>query len=88
MKESGKLSGTEFTVGSDYMEVGSFIGLAGATGSEIELHGLQINDLRMIEKGFERIGITWRTTSETSILIPKEQVEGDEKEYLRVYAQD
>ena len=31
------LSGTTHTIGPDYMEVGSFIGLAGATNSEIRI---------------------------------------------------
>ncbi len=68
-----KLASTTFTAGADYMEVGSFIGLAAATGSEIELHGLQNSDLRMIKTGFNRIGISWQSTSPTSIIVPKVQ---------------
>ena len=33
------LHGAEYTIGPDYMEVGSFIGLAAATGSEIRIAG-------------------------------------------------
>jgi UDP-N-acetylglucosamine 1-carboxyvinyltransferase len=35
-----QLSGCEFTLGFDYMEAGSFIGLAGASGGEILLKRL------------------------------------------------
>ncbi len=68
-----RLSATRFTVGPDYMEVGSFIGLAAASGSELELLNLNSGDLRMIESGFHRIGITWETISDSSILVPKSQ---------------
>jgi UDP-N-acetylglucosamine 1-carboxyvinyltransferase len=64
------LSGAEFTIGSDYMEVGSFIGLAAATGGELELSGVDIEQLPMMEKGFNRIGITWKVTGPESLIVP------------------
>ena len=68
-----RLRTTSFTVGPDYMEVGSFIGLAAATASEIEIHGVHNDDLRMIETGFNRIGVSWKVTGEHSILVPRDQ---------------
>ena len=67
------LGGTEFTIGTDYMEVGSFIGLAAATRGTVELSGVDIAQLPMISKGFERVGITWRVIDDHSILIPADQ---------------
>jgi len=35
-----KLSGCDFTIGPDFMEVGSFIGLAAVTGSDLHIEGV------------------------------------------------
>lgn len=68
-----QLDGTEFTIGSDYMEVGSFIGLAAATGGSLELHGVDLSHLPMMEKGFSRIGISWQISGENDLVIPAKQ---------------
>ena len=44
-------------VGSDYIETGSFIGLAAATGSEITITEVDPTIMRMILFQFERIGV-------------------------------
>jgi UDP-N-acetylglucosamine 1-carboxyvinyltransferase len=67
------LGGCSFTVGPDYMEAGSFIGLAGTTHSELTLHNVNHNDLINIAHGFSRIGIEWKNIGPTSLLIPKDQ---------------
>lgn len=67
-----KIHGTEFTIGPDFMEVGSMIGLAAVTKSEIEIIGAKRKDLRMCEIAFGKLGITWKY-SEHSILVPKKQ---------------
>jgi UDP-N-acetylglucosamine 1-carboxyvinyltransferase len=67
------LGGCEFTIGADYMEVGSFIGLAAATHGELELTGVNLRHLPMIRLGFERIGIEWVETGPSSIMIPAKQ---------------
>lgn len=68
-----KLKGCEFTIGPDYMEAGSFIGLAGATHSELTLHNIKHDDLINIALGFSRIGISWKKIGPTSLLIPQRQ---------------
>lgn len=68
-----RLSGGEYTIGSDYMEVGSFIGLAAATKGELELTGVDFTQLPMMEKGFFRIGIEWKTTGSGSLIVPSRQ---------------
>jgi UDP-N-acetylglucosamine 1-carboxyvinyltransferase len=68
-----RLHGCEFRIGSDYMEAGSFIGLAGASGGQILLKGVEHEHLRMIRLGFERIGISFITDGPSSILVPRKQ---------------
>ncbi|MBN2875083.1 MAG: UDP-N-acetylglucosamine 1-carboxyvinyltransferase [Spirochaetales bacterium] len=53
------LHGTDFTIGPDYMEVGSFIGLAAVTRGDLTIEGVAPDDLRMIKLGFGRLGISW-----------------------------
>ena len=67
------LSGCTFTIGSDYMEVGSYIGLAAATGGELELKGVNIKHLPMIQMGFKRIGVEWIKNGPDSIIVPTVQ---------------
>lgn len=67
-----RLHGAEFTIGPDYMEIGSFIGLAAATGGEMTIEGVRPDQLPMIRLGFERIGITWETSGST-IYVPRDQ---------------
>ncbi len=68
-----KLHGADFRLGFDYMEAGSFIGLAGASGGEVLLRGVDASKLRMIRLGFARIGIEFRKDGPTSILVPQTQ---------------
>jgi UDP-N-acetylglucosamine 1-carboxyvinyltransferase len=67
------LHGCEFSLGFDYMEAGSFIGLAGASGGEILLKQVNPSQLRMIRLGFQRIGIDFIVDGPSSILVPKRQ---------------
>jgi len=47
----------EHTVGCDYIEAGSFIGLAAATQSDITVTGVDTSIMRMVLFQFERIGV-------------------------------
>ena len=53
------LHGAHFQIGSDYMEVGSFIGLAAATGSNITIEDVQPHALNMIDINYRKLGIEW-----------------------------
>ena len=53
-----RLHGTDYTIGPDYLEIGSFIGLAAVTGSDIRVEGVREPDMRMIYKVFEKLGVT------------------------------
>jgi UDP-N-acetylglucosamine 1-carboxyvinyltransferase len=67
-----KLHGCEFEIGSDFMEVGSFIGLAAACRSEIAIHKASPENMRMCKIAFKKLGITWETDGDT-IIVPKNQ---------------
>ncbi len=67
-----KLGGTDFRIGSDFMEVGSLIGLAAATRGEIEIEDACPQNLRMMKLGFARLGVSWESSGET-IRVPPGQ---------------
>lgn len=52
------LSGTEHTILPDMIEVGSFIGMAAMTGSEITIKNTGYRQLGIIPDSFRRLGIT------------------------------
>jgi UDP-N-acetylglucosamine 1-carboxyvinyltransferase len=49
--------GADYAIGPDHIEVGSFIGLAAVTRSEIRIVGAGIEHLRSTRLGFARLGI-------------------------------
>lgn len=51
------LEGTEHTMLPDMIEVGSFIGMAAMTGSDITIKDVQIKELGIIPDTFKRLGI-------------------------------
>jgi UDP-N-acetylglucosamine 1-carboxyvinyltransferase len=67
-----RLSGGEYTIGPDHIEVGSFIGLAVVTGGELLIDGVIPDDLRPIEVGFSRLGVRWQLDG-TSLRVPRDQ---------------
>lgn len=67
-----KLGGCDVSIGCDFMEVGSLIGLAAVTRGEIEIENASPKDLRMTKIAFNKLGIHWET-DETSIRVPAGQ---------------
>lgn len=67
-----RLSGTEFSIGADFMEVGSYIGLTAVTRGELEIEGVEPEHLRMSKIAFNKLGIHWERDGE-SIFIPSGQ---------------
>ena len=51
-----ELGGADYTIGPDYIEVGSFIALAACTGGELRISDTVPDDLRMTRLAFERLG--------------------------------
>ncbi len=67
-----ELHGTDYEIGPDFMEVGSFIGLAAATGSEIRIARARPEEHRITRIMLGRLGVTWRDEGE-DIIVPGEQ---------------
>jgi len=67
-----KLSGCDFEIGADFMEVGSFIGLAAVTGGDLHIEGARFEDMRPAKIAFGKLGIVWAHEG-TIIHVPKNQ---------------
>jgi UDP-N-acetylglucosamine 1-carboxyvinyltransferase len=67
-----KLYSCEFAIGADFMEVGSFIGLAAATNGDLHIEGARPQDLRPAKIAFGKLGISWAHEG-TVIHVPKNQ---------------
>lgn len=67
-----RLRGGEARVGADFMEVGSFIGIAAVTGGEISIKDADPEHLGMVELVFNKLGVTWETHGQ-DILVPANQ---------------
>ena len=67
-----RLGGGECTIGPDFMEVGSFIGLAAITGGEIRIKSAAPQHLGMIRMIFARLGVHFEIDGD-DILVPSEQ---------------
>lgn len=67
-----RLIGGEFTIGADYMEVGSFIGAAALTGGEIRIQNAEPANLGMIGQVYRRLGVCWIDEGD-DILVPADQ---------------
>jgi len=67
-----RLSGGEFSVGPDYMEIGSYMALAAVTGGELLIKGAAPEHLRMVALVFDRLGVAFEAQGD-DILVPQEQ---------------
>lgn len=66
------LNGTEFRIGADFMEVGSFIGAAAVTNGSIRIENADPHHLNMIRLVYERFGVRWEVDG-NDIVVPAEQ---------------
>ncbi len=53
------LKGCEYTIGPDYIEIGSYIGMAAATKGNLTIQGIVPNEMRPLKNSFAKLGITW-----------------------------
>jgi UDP-N-acetylglucosamine 1-carboxyvinyltransferase len=67
-----RLSGGEFTVGPDYLEVVSYIGAAVVTHGSIRIRNAGPQYLDMIAMVFRRLGVTWEVDGE-DVVVPADQ---------------
>jgi UDP-N-acetylglucosamine 1-carboxyvinyltransferase len=69
---ASKLKGTEHTLLPDMIEIGSFIGLAAMTQSEITIKNCRIDQLGMIPEVFKKLGIKMEFRGD-DIFIPEQE---------------
>ncbi|MBR2193007.1 MAG: UDP-N-acetylglucosamine 1-carboxyvinyltransferase [Bacteroidaceae bacterium] len=67
-----QLHGTEHTVLPDMIEVGSFIGMAAMTGSELTIKNVSFDNLGIIPDMFARLGVKMERRND-DIFIPKQE---------------
>jgi UDP-N-acetylglucosamine 1-carboxyvinyltransferase len=67
-----RLHGGTFRIGSDHIEVGSFIGLAAVTGGEITIEDAAVEHLDSTLLGFERMGIRCEIRGQ-DLFVPADQ---------------
>jgi UDP-N-acetylglucosamine 1-carboxyvinyltransferase len=71
----GQLNGCEHTLLPDMIEVGSFIGMAAMTGSEITIKNVAYDHLGIIPHSFERLGIHMERRNDDIYIPTHEQYE-------------
>lgn len=67
-----RLEGGEYSIGSDYIEVGSFIGAAAVTGGEIRIKNANPKRLGLIPQVYRQLGVCWHDDGE-DIIVPGDQ---------------
>ena len=67
-----KLTGGEFTIGPDYLEVVSYIGAAVVTHGSIRIRNAAPQHLDMIAYVFHRLGVEWNIEGQ-DIIVPENQ---------------
>jgi UDP-N-acetylglucosamine 1-carboxyvinyltransferase len=69
-----KLHTAEYTLGPDYIEVGSLIVLAAVTGGELVIEGARPEEHRSTKIAFHRLGIDFHASADgKDIIVPKGQ---------------
>ncbi len=67
-----RLSGGEFVIGPDYLEVASFVGATVVTGGQVRILDAGPGYLDMVEQVFGRLGVHWQVEGQ-NLLIPADQ---------------
>ncbi|MFN8411930.1 MAG: UDP-N-acetylglucosamine 1-carboxyvinyltransferase [Anaerolineales bacterium] len=67
-----KLKGGEFTIGSDMLEVVSYIGAAVVTKGSIRIQNAGVQYLEMVSQVFHRLGVHWQVDG-NDVLVSAEQ---------------
>ena len=68
------LHGTDFAVGPDYMEIGSFIGLAAVTHGSLTITDVNPRDMRAIKLSFAKLGIRWEIEGSDLTISPQQEL--------------
>jgi len=62
------LHGCTARVGCDYIEAGSYLAAAAATGGQLTLEGVEPGPFEVLEKAFARFGVTWTIDAKAGTL--------------------
>ena len=69
-----KLNGTAHTVGSDFIELGSFAAAAAVTGGSLKLKAVHDScTIQVLEKTFNRLGVRWKRAGKNTLSVPSGQ---------------
>src|SRR5213595_2094238 len=68
------LSGGEWRVGPEHIEVGSFVGLAAVTGGDVTIDNVEPKDLAAILPTFERLGVHVECEGSTVRIPPNQEL--------------
>src|SRR5438067_1282476 len=69
------LSGGEWRIGPEHIEVGSFVGLAAVTGGDVTIEDVEPKDLAPILPTFERLGVHVEVDGATLRVPPGQELE-------------
>jgi UDP-N-acetylglucosamine 1-carboxyvinyltransferase len=69
-----ELGGADYSIGPDYIEVGSFIALAACTGGELRIREVVPDDLRMTRLCFARLGCEVEVEGNDVVVPPGQQL--------------
>ncbi|HHU36027.1 MAG TPA: UDP-N-acetylglucosamine 1-carboxyvinyltransferase [Treponema sp.] len=72
IKGKKSLKGTDFRIGPDYMEIGSFIGLAAVTHGSITITDIVPREMLPLRVAFGKLGIRWEIEG-TTLTVPTQQ---------------
>jgi len=67
-----QLHGTEYTIGSDLLEVISFVGATVVAGGSVRIRNAGVQHLEMVSQVFRRMGVIWEVDG-NDLLVPEEQ---------------
>jgi UDP-N-acetylglucosamine 1-carboxyvinyltransferase len=68
------LRGGEWEIGPDHIEVGSFIGLAAITGSDVTIDAVKQADLVSIRHAFEKLGVQVEQSGDSVRVPPRQEL--------------
>jgi UDP-N-acetylglucosamine 1-carboxyvinyltransferase len=68
-----ELKGTDYTIGTDYLEEGSFVGMAAVTRGEVRIDNVNKQDMRVILMKFRQLGIHTYWEDDNILVVPGNQ---------------
>ena len=62
------LGGADHTIGPDYIEAGSYLAAAAATGGELRVEGFPETETRaVVARAFSKLGVTWKSDGDALV---------------------